>query len=80
MMTFFSNILDIIPPYQVIEGLLENKEEDRGEFFIHVSSKKIRIDEHSFTLLMIGENIKVMTTRNQRAITIERLLPTQGPV
>ena len=59
---------------------MENKEEDGGEFIIHVSSKKIRIDEHSFILLMIGENIKVMTTRNQRAITIERLLPTQGPV
>ena len=72
--------MDIIPPYRVTEGLLENKEEDEGEFFIHVSSKKIRVDEHSFTLLMIGENIKVMATRNQRAITIERLLPTQGPV
>ena len=80
MMSFFSNIRDIMPPYRVIEGLLENKEEDGGEFFIHVSSKKVRIDEHSFTLLMIGENIKVMTTRSQRAITIERLLPTQGPV
>ena len=80
MMSFFSNILDIIPPYQVTEGLLENKEEDDGDFFIHVSSKKIFVDEHTFTLLMIGENIKVMTTRGRRAITIERLLPTQGPV
>lgn len=80
MANFFSNFMDIIPPYQMTEGLLENKEEGEGEFFIHVSSKKIRVDEHSFTLLMIGENIKVMATRNHRAITIERLLPTQGPV
>ncbi|MCL0105182.1 hypothetical protein M1N90_00290 [Dehalococcoidia bacterium] len=80
MSNFFSNILDIIPPYQVTEGLLENKEEGDGDFFIHVSSKKIRVDEHTFTLLMIGENIKVMATRSRRAITIERLLPTQGPV
>ena len=80
MLSFFSNILDIIPPYQVTEGLLENKEEDNGDFFIHVSSKKILVDEHTFALLMIGENIKVMATRSTRAITIERLLPTQGPV
>ncbi len=80
MLKLFTNFIDMIPPYRVAEGLLENKEEEQGIFLIHVSSTKIRVDKHTFTFLVIGENIKVMYTRKRRAITIERLLPTQGPV
>ena len=73
---------DLLPPYRILEGLLEGKEHVEGssEYKIHVSSQKIEVDSHTFDILMIGETLKVRHTRSNKAINIDRLIPEQGPV
>jgi len=79
--SFVSECLDCCPPYKTIEGLLEVKEvDDQERHFIYVSSEKVQIDSATFEILMIGENLKVRFTRGNKAINIDRLIPTQGPV
>jgi len=79
--TFISECLDCCPPYKSIKGLLEVKEvDDQKRYFIYVSSEKVQVDSATFEILMIGENLKVRFTRGKKAINIDRLIPTQGPV
>ena len=79
--SFVSECLDCCPPYKAIEGLLEVKEvDDQERHFIYVSSEKVQVDSATFEILMIGENLKVRFTRGNKAINIDRLIPTQGPV
>ena len=79
--SFVSECLDCCPPYKTIEGLLEVKEvDDQERHFIYVSSEKVQVDSATFEILMIGENLKVRFTRGNKAINIDRLIPTQGPV
>ena len=79
--SFVAECLDCCPPYKTIEGLLEVKEvDDQERHFIYVSSEKVQVDSATFEILMIGENLKVRFTRGNKAINIDRLIPTQGPV
>ena len=79
--SFVSECLDCCPPYKTIEGLLEVKEvDDQERHFIYVSSEKVQVDSATFEILMIGENLKVRFTSGNKAINIDRLIPTQGPV
>ena len=77
-----SSLIEASPPYRYAEGLLESKEvlKDPNRFLIHVSSAIIEVDSHTFSNLMIGENIRVRSTRNGKAISIDRLIPREGPV
>ena len=77
-----SSLIEACPPYRYAEGLLESKEvlKDPNRFLIHVSSAIIEVDNHTFSNLMIGENIRVRSTRNGKAISIDRLIPKEGPV
>mgnify|MGYP001317993379 FL=1 len=78
---FISECLDSCPPYKSVEGLLEVKEvDDKERYFIYISSEKIQVDLATFEILMIGENLKVRFTRAKKAINIDRLIPSQGPV
>ena len=54
--------------------------DDQERHFIYVSSEKVQVDSATFEILMIGENLKVRFTRGNKAINIDRLIPTQGPV
>lgn len=78
----FSSLIEACPPYRHVEGLLESKEipKDPNRFLIHVSSEIIEVDSHTFSRLVIGENIRVRVTRNGKAISIDRLIPKEGPV
>ena len=79
--SFVSECLDCCPPYKTIEGLLEVKEvDDQERHFIYMSSEKVQVDSATFEILMIGENLKIRFTRGNKAINIDRLIPTQGPV
>ena len=77
-----SGLIEACPPFRYPEGLLESKEvlRDPDRFLIHVASEIIEVDNHTFSNLMIGENIRVRSTRNGKAISIDRLIPKEGPV
>jgi len=82
LIKYLCDLIDLFPPYKIVEGLLESKEHLDGtsKYMIHVSSEKIAVDQHTFEILMIGETLKVRYTRMNKAINIDRLIPEQGPV
>ena len=76
------SFVDSCPPYIHIEGLLEGKEvlEDNDKTVIYISSKRVEVDPYTFGILMIGENIRIRSTRSYRAVSIDRIVPEQGAV
>ena len=76
------SFVDSCPPYIQIEGLLEGKEvlEDNDKTVIYISSKRVEVDPYTFGILMIGENLRIRSTRSYRAVSIDRIVPEQGPV
>ena len=76
------SFVDSCPPYIHIEGLLEGKEEldDNDKTVIYISSKRVEVDPYTFGILMIGENLRIRSTRSYRAVSIDRIIPEQGPV
>lgn len=77
-----ASLIEACPPYKYSEGLLVSKDvaESPVKFLIHVASEIIEVDGHTFTNLMIGENVRVRFTRSGKAISIDRLVPKEGPV
>ena len=77
-----SSFIDSCPPYIHIEGLLEGKEvlDDNDKTVIYISSKRVEVDPYTFGILMIGENLRIRSTRSYRAVSIDRIIPEQGPV
>ena len=76
------SFVDSCPPYIHIEGLLEGKEvlDDNDKTVIYISSKRVEVDPYTFGILMIGENLRIRSTRSYRAVSIDRIMPEQGPV
>ncbi|HIC48478.1 MAG TPA: hypothetical protein EYP00_01200 [Dehalococcoidia bacterium] len=76
------SFVDSCPPYIYIEGLLEGKEilDDNEKTVIYISSKRVEVDPYTFGILMIGENLRIRSTRSYRAVSIDRIIPEQGPV
>jgi len=76
------SFIDSCPPYIHIEGLLEGKEvlDDNDKTVIYISSKRVEVDPYTFGILMIGENLRIRSTRSYRAVSIDRIIPEQGPV
>ena len=76
------SFVDSCPPYIHIEGLLEGKEvlDDNDKTVIYISSKRVEVDPYTFGILMIGENLRIRSTRSYRAVSIDRIVPEQGPV
>ena len=76
------DVFDACPPYRYAEGLLEGKESlgPDEKHVIFVASCKVEVDEHTFDNLMIGEHVRVRSTRSGRAINIDRMVPGQGPI
>ncbi len=79
---FVFDIFDACPPYRYTEGLLEGKEylEKEERYVIFVASDRVEVDEYTFDNLMIGEQVKVRSTRTGRAVNIDRMVPGQGPI
>ena len=74
--TFLYQLLDLIPPYRKIQGLLVGKETGPdGSFYILVDGDMIQVDWFTFEVLIVGEPLRIRCTRNFRAINIDRLLP-----
>ena len=76
------SFVDSCPPYIHIDGLLEGKEvlDNNDKTGIYISSKRVEVDPYTFGILMIGENLRIRSTRSYRAVSIDRIIPEQGPV
>ena len=69
-------MVDALPPYKRVEGLLADKGTDtRGNYYILVGTEIIDVDWLTFELLMIGEPLRIRATRANQAINIDRLSP-----
>ena len=68
-------ILDPLPPYKWIEGRLDAKEQRFGRHFLLVDREIVEVDWLTFDTLAEGEALKVRSTRSNKAISIDRLVP-----
>ena len=69
-------LLDALPPYRRIEGTLVAKEaREDGSYFLLVDGEIVEVDWLTFDTLMIGEALRIRSTRDNKAINIDRLLP-----
>lgn len=69
-------LLAALPPYRRIEGALVAKEaREDGSYFLLVDGEIVEVDWLTFDTLMIGEALRIRSTRDNKAINIDRLLP-----
>ena len=68
-------IADPLPPYKWIEGRLDAKEQRFGRHFLLVDREIVEVDWLTFETLDEGEALKVRSTRSNKAISIDRLVP-----
>ena len=71
----FAAFVDPLPPYKWIEGRLDAKEHRFGRHFLLVNREIVEVDRFTFDTLTEGEALKVRSTRSNRAISIDRLVP-----
>ena len=73
-------LLDALPPYRKVEGLLDTKDMDSdGKYYVSVGLTRVEVDHSTFETLVAGESLRVRYTRGHRAISIDRLTPGSGP-
>ena len=71
-----ASMIDALPPYKRIEGLLTDKGTDtRGNHYILVNDEIIGVDWLTYETLMLGEALRIRATRANQAINIDRLSP-----
>ena len=69
-------LLNTVPPYRLIEGTLLAKEaREDGTHYILVDGEIVEVDWLTFDTLLEGEGLRIRSTRDNRAISIDRLLP-----
>ena len=66
----------IMPPYKKLEGILIAKEsKNEGQYFVLIASEIIEVDWLTYSRLIEGEALMILATRDNKAISIDRLLP-----
>ena len=76
LLTTAASRWDIIPPYRQIEGRLKAKEANvKGVFCLLVEDEILEVDHLTFDELMVGEALRIRSTRARKIITIDRLIP-----
>ena len=69
-------ILPVVPPYHRIEGTLDAKESPSdGQYYILVNSEIVEVDWLTYEILVEGEPLRLRVTHDNKAISIDRLLP-----
>ena len=69
------SLWDTFPPYHVFEGVLQGKEKNGdGRSYLIVGSHKVEVDQSTFDKLVLGERLRVRSTRRHRTINIDRFL------
>lgn len=71
-----ASMIDALPPYRRVEGLLADKGTDfNGDCHILVNDEIIGVDWLAYETLIIGEPLRIRATRASQAINIDRLSP-----
>ena len=74
--TSAQGMVSAAPPYRRIEGSLVAKEAmANGRFFILVDAEIVEVDWLTYETLIEGEALRIRATRDNRALSIDRLLP-----
>lgn len=73
--TAFATVADPLPPYRWIEGRLDAKEKRPGGYFLLVGEEIIEVDWLTYETLSEGEALRIRSTRSNKAISIDRLVP-----
>ena len=74
--TWGANFIDVFPPYKRIEGQLRDKGADpHGEYNLLIEDQIVLVDWLTYETLMVGEPLRVLSTRTNRAIRIDRISP-----
>jgi hypothetical protein len=63
---------DLLPPYNHYEGELWGKHVEGGRFYLELDGDAVEVDRVAYSLLEVGEKMKVRYTRLLRAINIDR--------
>ncbi len=70
------SVVSAAPPYRRIEGSLVAKEAmANGRFCILVAAEIVEVDWLTYETLIEGEALRIRATRDNRALSIDRLLP-----
>ena len=73
---FVDAALASAPPYRYHNGVLISKEDRQdGHYYILVEQQIIEVDWLTFETLIEGEALRIRSTRDNKAISIDRLLP-----
>lgn len=71
-----ASLVDAMPPYRRVEGRLTAKEAGPdGAFYLLVDDEIVEVDRLTFDALMVGEALRILSTRANQAINIDRLVP-----
>jgi len=71
-----ANLVDMFPPYKRVEGQLRDKGTDsHGEYNLLVEDQIVLVDWLTCETLIVGEPLRILMTRTNRAISIDRVSP-----
>lgn len=69
------SLADAVPPYVVVDGVLESKWVDNeGRPIICIEGHRVEVDHETFEDLAVGDHLRVRATRGGVAIAIDRLV------
>jgi len=77
LMLWFREQADLVPPYRYYEGEVWGKHVEGGLFYLELDGEAVEVDAVTYSVLEVGETVKVRYTRRLRAISIDRF-PTNG--
>jgi hypothetical protein len=70
---------DLLPPYKHYEGEVWGKHIRGGLYYLELDGDAVEVDKLAYSLLEVGEAVKVRYTRGLRAINIDRFAPNGAP-
>ena len=71
-----ANFVDIFPPYKRVEGQLRYKGTvSHCEHNLLIEEQIVLVDWLTFETLIVGEPLRILMTRTNRAISIDRVSP-----
>ena len=74
---WFREQKDLLPPYNHYEGEVWGKHIRDGLCYLELDGDAVEVDKLAYSLLEVGEAVKVRYTRRLRAINIDRV-PANG--
>ena len=71
--SWYRDQVDVLPPYGNYQGALLGKSVENNSYYIDLGEDMVEVDSVTYSLLEVGESIKVRyTRRGKKAINIDR--------